>query len=86
MRSWYPATDCGWSGVLRLRGDFGDEPNDGNFVIDGLVSADRVPSPGLIEYKKVIEPVWVEAIDVDTGQLRIHNFYDFSNLKHLVCS
>ena len=24
-------------------GDFGDEPNDGNFCIDGLVFPDRMP-------------------------------------------
>lgn len=67
-------------------GDFGDDPNDGNFVIDGLVSADRVPSPGLLEYKKVIEPVTVEALDVARGVLRVRNRYDFSTLKHLVCA
>ena len=38
-------------------GDFGDEPNDGNFVIDGLLFSDRTPSPGLTELAKVIEPV-----------------------------
>lgn len=67
-------------------GDFGDDPNDGNFVIDGLVSADRVPSPGLLEYKKVIEPVKVELLDADSGQVRIHNLYDFISLNHLACS
>ncbi|MBI5725733.1 MAG: DUF4981 domain-containing protein [Planctomycetes bacterium] len=64
-------------------GDFGDEPNDGNFIIDGLVSADRVPSPGLIEYKKVIEPVKVEAIDLAAGKLKITNRYDFIGLDGL---
>ena len=67
-------------------GDFGDQPNDSNFVIDGLVSADRVPSPGLIEYKKVIEPVKVEAIDASKGVLRIRNLFDFISLNHLTCS
>ncbi len=67
-------------------GDFGDEPNDGNFVIDGLVSADRVPSPGLIEYKKVIEPVRCELLDAKAGLLRITNRYDFISLSHLSCS
>jgi len=61
-------------------GDFGDEPNDGNFVCDGLVFPDRRPSPGLIEYKKVIEPVKVEKIG---SRCRIHNRYDFLNLDHL---
>ena len=64
-------------------GDFGDEPNDGNFVIDGLVSPDRVPSPGLIEFKKVIEPVRIEAVDLRAGRIRVHNLYDFRSLDHL---
>jgi beta-galactosidase/beta-glucuronidase len=67
-------------------GDFGDEPNDGNFVIDGLVFSDRTPSPGLLEYKKVIEPVKVEVLDVGRGVVRIHNRYDFITLNHLACS
>lgn len=67
-------------------GDFGDQPNDGNFVTDGLVFPDRTPSPGLIEYKKVIEPVVVEAIDPAAGKVRITNRYDFSSLDHLCFS
>ena len=64
-------------------GDFGDVPNDGNFVCDGLVFPDRVPSPGLTEYKKIIEPVKVEQVG---DQFRITNRYDFSNLDHLQLS
>ncbi len=64
-------------------GDFGDVPNDGNFVIDGLVFPDRTPSPGLREYKKVLEPVRVEAMDISKGIFRIRNGYDFSDLRHL---
>jgi beta-galactosidase/beta-glucuronidase len=67
-------------------GDFGDEPNDGNFVCDGLVFPDRKPSPGLIEYKKVIEPVKLEAIDLDNGRFKITNLYDFRSLDHLSLS
>ena len=64
-------------------GDFGDEPNDGNFVIDGLVFPDGTPSPGLIEYKKVIEPVAVEWAEASRGRLRILNRHDFLSLSHL---
>jgi beta-galactosidase/evolved beta-galactosidase subunit alpha len=64
-------------------GDFGDEPNDGNFVCDGLVFPDRRPSPGLIEYKKVIQPVKVEAEDLAAGKFRLTNRYDFAGLEHL---
>jgi beta-galactosidase/beta-glucuronidase len=64
-------------------GDFGDEPNDGNFVCDGLVFPDRRPSPGLIEYKKVIQPVKVEAVDLSAGKFQLTNRYDFAGLDHL---
>ncbi len=64
-------------------GDFGDWPNDGNFVIDGLLFPNRKPSPGLIEYKKIIEPVRVEAEDLKEGRFRITNLYDFIGLDHL---
>ncbi|MBC7238958.1 MAG: beta-galactosidase subunit alpha, partial [Chloroflexi bacterium] len=52
-------------------GDFGDVPNDGNFCCNGLVGPDRDVHPGLIEYKKLIQPVRVEAVDLATGQVRI---------------
>jgi len=64
-------------------GDFDDHPNDGNFCIDGLNYPDRIPHTGLIEYKKVIEPVKVEAIDLTRGKVKIRNLYDFISLKHL---
>jgi beta-galactosidase/beta-glucuronidase len=64
-------------------GDFGDEPNDGNFCIDGLCSPDREPHPGLLELKKVQEPVDVEAVDLKTGQTRVRNGYQFTDLSHL---
>jgi len=67
-------------------GDFGDQPNDGNFVCDGLLFADRRPTPGLIELKKVLEPVKVEAMDAGAGKFRITNRYDFSGLEHLQMS
>lgn len=64
-------------------GDFGDEPNDYNFVIDGLVMPDRTPSPGYFEHKKVIEPIKVDAVDVKQGEVDIVNRYDFMTLEHI---
>lgn len=64
-------------------GDFGDQPNDGNFCIDGLVSPDRVPHPGLLELKKVIAPVRIEEDDLAAGSIRVTNLYDFVDLGHL---
>lgn len=64
-------------------GDFGDEPNAGNFCIDGLLMPDRTPSPGLLEYKKVIEPVETAEVDLRKGVLKLTNRYDFISLDHL---
>jgi beta-galactosidase/evolved beta-galactosidase subunit alpha len=66
-------------------GDFGDLPNDSNFVADGLVFPDRKPSPGLLEYKKVIEPLKVEALDLAAGKFTVINRYDFLTTTHLRC-
>lgn len=63
-------------------GDFGEPVHDGNFVIDGLVSADREPRPGLRDLKKVYEPVGVD-LDPDWTMITISNKYDFSDLDHL---
>jgi len=46
-------------------GDFGDEPHDSNFNINGLVFPDRTPSPGLKEYRSVIAPIKVELLEVE---------------------
>lgn len=40
-------------------GDFGDEPNDLNFVCDGLVDPDRTVRPALYEFKHLAQPVKV---------------------------
>ena len=61
-------------------GDFGEPLHDGNFVADGLLFPDRTPSPGLLEFKKVIEPVRIEG---DAGRLRVTNLHDFRDLSHL---
>lgn len=65
-------------------GDFGDDPNDGHFVLDGLVFSDHTPTPGLIEYKKCIEPV--QSLGLKDHKLQIISRYDHITLDHLKCS
>jgi beta-galactosidase/evolved beta-galactosidase subunit alpha len=66
-------------------GDFGDQPNDGNFITDGLLFPDRTASPGLLELKKVIEPVTVSAVSLtaNAATLSVTNLYDFVSLSAL---
>ncbi|WP_245208918.1 beta-galactosidase subunit alpha [Gottfriedia endophytica] len=64
-------------------GNFGDVPNNSNFCIDGLIRPDRTPSPGLVQYKKVIEPIIVTSTNIENGDLVIENRYDFLSLDHI---
>lgn len=53
-------------------GDFGDVPNDANFCTDGIVWPDRTPHPALYEFKKLAQPLRVEALDLSNlNQLRV---------------
>ncbi|MDH6214327.1 glycoside hydrolase family 2 TIM barrel-domain containing protein [Streptomyces pseudovenezuelae] len=38
-------------------GDFGEVVHDGNFVMDGMLLSNDVPTPSLHEYKAVVQPV-----------------------------
>ena len=51
-------------------GDFGDMPNDGNFVINGLLAPDRTPHPHYYEVKHVYQPLHFELVEVvdSTGE------------------
>lgn len=62
-------------------GDFGDMPNDGTFVMDGLLFSTHKPTPGLLEFQKVIQPVIIEVSD---GSVVLKNLYNFLDLSHLV--
>jgi beta-galactosidase len=67
-------------------GDFGDQPNDGNFCIDGLVWPDRRPKPALWEHKQLAAPVRVSlsaAGEGPPGRLEIENRQDFRDLAWL---
>lgn len=62
-------------------GDFGDEPNDGSFIFDGVLFSDHTPNPGLIEFKKALEPVQIVAQSPE--KITIVNRYNFIGLEHL---
>ncbi len=65
-------------------GDFGDEPNDGNFCIDGVVWPDRRPKPALWEHKQLAAPVRVTAVGAaKAGRLTIRNAQHFAGLGWL---
>ena len=63
-------------------GDFGEPLHDGTFIADGLVFPDRTPSPGLVEFAKIIEPVRIAA-DPDAGTVTVTNLRDFADTADL---
>lgn len=68
---------------LAYGGDFGDEPNDGPFCLNGLVAADRTPHPSLLELAKVVQPVQIEALDDEPGVFVVTNEHAFVDLAWL---
>lgn len=71
--------------VFLYGGDYGDWLNDGNFCCDGLCTPDRVPHTGLLEYKRVIQPVLLKDKKTKSGKITIINKYDMIGLDHLQC-
>ncbi|TVQ22885.1 MAG: DUF4981 domain-containing protein [Spirochaetaceae bacterium] len=66
---------------LGYGGDFGDTPNDANFCMDGLVSADRHPHPAMWEFMHAAQPLDFETVDALRGRFRIRNAFDFQTLN-----
>ena len=64
-------------------GDFGDQPNDGNFCIKGLVGSDRVPYPHYYEVQKVYQPIDFKLVDTTSPKVKVINRYDFTALQQV---
>ncbi|WP_457973022.1 glycoside hydrolase family 2 TIM barrel-domain containing protein [Arthrobacter sp. D1-17] len=72
------ASSADGSEYFAYGGDFGEEVHDGNFVTDGLVDANRKPRPGLLDFKKVIEPLRIHVME-DWSGFRLRNGHDFAD-------
>ena len=64
-------------------GDFGDNPNDNNFCINGVIPPDRSVSPKLLETAKVYQYVkfGLDAVGVASVSVAVSNQYYFTNLE-----
>ena len=54
-------------------GDFGDNPNDGNFCINGLVRPDWSYTSKTYNTKKIYQPLEFKAVNVNQGRFRLKN-------------
>ncbi|GHG14518.1 MULTISPECIES: glycoside hydrolase family 2 TIM barrel-domain containing protein [Amycolatopsis] len=76
------ALDPDGDGRLRYGGDFGDHPNDGATLLNGLVLADLTPKPALFEARAVFSPVRIvsDAAAAAEGHLTLRNRQTFADL------
>ena len=58
---------------LAYGGDFGDTPNDGQFVMNGILFGDLTPKPQYYEVKKVYQYVGIKWDDINAGRIDIFN-------------
>ena len=76
----FPRTDENGRFFWAYGGDYGvNEPSDGNFSCNGLVTADRQPRPGLTEVKYAHQNFGFEAVDLSKGLFRVTNRFYFTN-------
>ncbi len=64
-------------------GDFGDQPNDGAFCLNGLIGPDRVPHPHYYQVQRIYQPVIFELESSDPLCVKVTNYYGFRSLDHL---
>lgn len=65
---------------LAYGGDFGDTPNDGQFVMNGIIFADYSPKPQYYEVKKVYQNIGIKAQDLNKGTFDVFNKNYFKSL------
>lgn len=91
VRLWFDAATVGFKEIrpsaptfYAYGGDFGDNPNDGNFCSDGIVTADRGLTGKAAEIKRVLQAVVVAAAGgegTDPRRITVTNEYLFTNLR-----
>lgn len=66
---------------LAYGGDFGDTPNSGMFVMNGIVFADLEPKPQYYEVKKVYQGIGISSEGITSGGIVLHNKHYFTDLS-----
>jgi beta-galactosidase len=64
-------------------GDFGEKIHDFDFCCNGMVWPDRTPHPAMYEFKKLTQPIRIEAVDLDAGRFSVTNGQEFTDMSWL---
>ncbi len=79
------------NGNLYFGGSFGDVPNDNDFCLNGIITADRRVTPKLLQVKKVYQYIKIRPVAEGTAlrqgqgsfKLRLENRYTALNLSRM---
>jgi beta-galactosidase len=63
-------------------GDFGDEPNSGSFLSNGILTADRKPHPHAYQVKQSYRPICAAPVELSSGKVAIRNKNWFAGTDH----
>ncbi|MFF8772106.1 glycoside hydrolase family 2 TIM barrel-domain containing protein [Kitasatospora sp. NPDC015120] len=82
---WDHGLDPDGDGRHRYGGDFGEQPHDGNFCIDGLLFPDGTPHPAMYELRHLFAPVTITsgAVEAGDGWIEVRNERHFRDLDDL---
>ena len=64
-------------------GDFGETVHDFDFCCNGMISSDRIPHPGMYEFRHLVQPVKIEATDKNAFRFKLTNRREFTDLADL---
>ncbi|MDR1636378.1 MAG: DUF4981 domain-containing protein [Treponema sp.] len=67
-------------------GDFGDEPSDYDFCLNGLLFPDQSPKPAMAECKQLFAPVRMRPVPGKPWHFTLENRFDFSGLSGIELS
>lgn len=73
--------ESGWMKFLAYGGNFGDRPNDGLFILKGVVFANRDPKPAFWEVKRVYQDIVTRPLDLGAGKVEVTNKHFFKDLS-----
>jgi beta-galactosidase len=81
----YEKTPDGKGEYLAYGGDWGDNPNDGDFCANGIIFADRTLKPQAEEVRYLYRDIIVKPVDLIKGEIEIFNEYLFTNINEFKC-
>lgn len=77
------AVDKNGAKYWKYGGDFGDEPTDYDFCLNGLLLPDQTPKPAMEECRVLFAPVRLHEVSAAQGRFVVENRFDFTRLDVL---